>query len=185
MRLIDLTLGLCLMAAVLTSVIDYVRADSTREFVDPSGEISLPDPDMFRTDWMFLGSWAVNDEDGVESFHSVYTQPESAAAFRRDGEFPNGTVLVKEVRAGHTADMTTGRISRAEDLILWFVMIKDSTDRYAGHALWAEDWGWALFYADEPEINVALSFEDDCMSCHEPAAETDWVYSDGYAVLND
>jgi len=44
-------------------------------------------------------------------------------------------------------------------------------------------WGWALFKADAPAKNVAVSYEADCMGCHVPAAKTDRVFIQGYPTL--
>jgi hypothetical protein len=44
-------------------------------------------------------------------------------------------------------------------------------------------WGWALFKADAPDVQVATDFKKDCLGCHIPAQQTEWVYVNGYPVL--
>jgi hypothetical protein len=152
-------------------------------YVNEQGEISRPEG--YRSDWVHLGSWVVPDEKAPGyGFHDVYTQPESVAAFRKNGAFPDGAVLVKEIRSVKTADLTTGTASWAGDPAVWFVMIKDGKNRFAANPLWGEGWGWALFKADNPEKNVATSYQKDCLACHVPAKDTDWVYLQGYPTLH-
>ena len=59
----------------------------------------------------------------------VYASPGTIAAYRKDGHFPDGTVLVKEVFKTTTKDMTTGTVSSAGTLAGWFVMVKEPSGR--------------------------------------------------------
>ena len=78
--------------------------------------------------------------------HVVYTQPDSVAAFRKTGKFPDGAILIKELFSTNTEAMTTGTVSRANQTTGWFVMVKDSTNkRFPGNKLWGDGWGWAFF----------------------------------------
>jgi hypothetical protein len=54
---------------------------------------------QYQTAYQKLGSWAVAADDGPGSreMHVVYASPGTIAAYRKDGHFPDGTVLVKEV----------------------------------------------------------------------------------------
>ena len=93
-------------AAVIAAALFAVNGEAAESFspyVDDEGNISLPKD--FRS-WRFLGTWGVAaDEDdavGSKGFHNVYTQPESVAAFRATGRFPDGAVLVKELLTATT-----------------------------------------------------------------------------------
>jgi hypothetical protein len=70
-------------------------------------------PDDYRTTHQFLGSWAVAADQGKGSkeLHDVYASPGTIAAYRRDGKFPDGAVLVKEVFEAATGEMTTGTVT--------------------------------------------------------------------------
>jgi len=152
------------------------------KYVDDKGAISRPEG--YRTSWVHLGSWVVPDEKAPGyGFHDVYTQPEALAAFRKNGTFPDGAVLVKEIRAVETADMTTGKASWAGDEAVWFVMIKDAEGRFAKNPNWGEGWGWALFKAEDRNTNASTDFRKDCIPCHVPARKDDWVYLKGYPTL--
>ena len=144
----------------------YVRADGT---------ISLPAD--FRS-WRYLGTWSLagdDSEEGAFGFHNVFTQPEAVEAYRRTGAFPDGTVIVKEQFGTSTEDMTTGRVSRAQKVEGWFVMIKDAKGRFPDHRLWRDGWGWALFFAADPAATVTENYKEDCLGCHIPAEATDWI----------
>src|SRR5215510_10290458 len=94
--------------------------------VDASGNLRVPGD--YRTAYQFLGSWAVAADQGPGSkeIHLVYASPGTAAAYRKNGRFTDGSVLVKEVFETATGSMTTGTVSHAQTLKGWFVLIKDS-----------------------------------------------------------
>lgn len=150
--------------------------------VDGKGNISLPRD--FRATWAHLGSRAVPSQTEPGSgFHDVYTQPESLRTYRKTGKFPDGAVLVMEVRKATWDDMPTGHVVSAGDVSHWFVMVKDAKGRFEGHPNWGQGWGWAEFRAADPNANVSKDYRKDCLPCHEPARETDWVYTEGYPTL--
>lgn len=151
---------------------------------DADGKIKLPDQ-SFRSNWPMLGSWTVNGEDGAAGLHIVYTQPETIDAFRETGSFPDGAVIVKELRSASTEDLTTGRVSYAGDLEGWFVMVKDKSGRFEDNPLWGDGWGWGYFSADAPSSLVTMDYKLECKSCHVPAKDTDWIYTRAYPLLNE
>ena len=158
-------------------------AEEFSPYVDATGNIKLPGG--FRTSMVHLGSWFV-PEGGASGFHDVYTEKESVEAYRRTGKFPDGATLVKELRASISGSFTTGQgVSYATNgLKQWFVMIKDTKNRFAGNPLWGEGWGWALYKPDDPSKNVATNFQTDCLGCHVPAKARDWIYTEAYPTLN-
>jgi hypothetical protein len=151
--------------------------------VDANGNLHVPD--TYRSTYEFLGSWAVASDQGRGSkeLHVVYASPGTVAAYRKDGRFPDGAVLVKEVFETATAQMTTGTVSHAETLKGWFVMMKAGDGRYAGNKLWGDGWGWSWFDADNPSKTTSTDYKKDCLGCHVPARASDWVYVDGYPPL--
>src|SRR5262245_58480019 len=54
-------------------------------------------PDGYRTPYQLLGSWAIaaGQGEGSKDLHVVYASPGTITAFRKDGRFPDGAVLVK------------------------------------------------------------------------------------------
>ena len=173
---------LLLAAAGLAGMAAGEEGKGPLPFVDADGTIHFPG--NVRDEWVHLGSWGSADLNSADpAHHDVYTQPASLAAYRKTGKFPDGAVVVKELRKIKTAQMTTGPVTWAGDEILWFVMIKDEKGRFPENPNWGEGWGWALFNAGETEKNASANFRTSCLGCHIPARETDWIYVQGYPAL--
>jgi hypothetical protein len=153
--------------------------------VDAAGNLHVPSD--YQVAYEYLGSWAVADDsshpNGSKQLHEVYASPGTIAAFRKTGQFPDGTTLVKEVFATATAPMTTGTVSRADQLQGWFVMVKDRKNDHPDNKLWGDGWGWSWFDAGKPLKTTSTDYKSDCQPCHVPAQSTDWIYSQGYAPL--
>ena len=158
-------------------------ADNFSPYVTKDGGISRPT--NYRETFLHLGSWAVakKPDQPVFEMHNVYSRPEDIRAYRENGKFPDGAVLVKEITKVSSDKLTTGQSSWSTDDKVWFVMIKDSKGRFPGNDLWGDGWGWALFEAKEPARNVATDYKTDCKVCHVPAKKDDWVYIRGYSIL--
>ena len=157
------------------------------DYVSDRGVVQLPED--FRTRFVHLGSFFVPNEPGAPGpgLHDVYTQEAAVVAYRETGEFPDGTVLVKEVRGIDSKPLTTGTAHWATDVGVWFVMVRDRKDRFPEHPNFGGGWGWGLFNPDAPDTNVASSWKGEgfsnCYGCHLPAQNTDWVYIQGYPTL--
>jgi hypothetical protein len=156
---------------------------SSEAVVDANGNIHVPV--AYRTKYQLLGSWAVAPVEGQGSkeLHVVYASPGTIGAYRKDGRFPDGAVLVKEVFQGTTEELTTGTVSHAETLKGWFVMVKDSYGRHAGNRLWGDGWGWSWFDAIDASKTTSTDYKVNCRSCHVPAQASDWIYVGGYPPL--
>jgi Cytochrome P460 len=150
---------------------------------DKSGNIHVPS--NYRREFEFLGSWAIaaDNHQGSKQIHVVYASPGTSGAYRSTGAFPDGTILVKEVYAASTDELTTGTVSRADKLNGWFVMVRDSKDAHPGNALWGDGWGWSWFDAGEPAKTTTVSYRDECQACHIPARASSWIYVNGYPPL--
>jgi hypothetical protein len=151
--------------------------------VDAEGNLHVPRD--YQIGYQQLGSWAIAADDGRGSkeLHVVYASPGAIDSYRKNKRFPDGAVLIKEVFRTATNEMTTGTVSRADALKGWFVMVKDSTNRYPGNALWGDGWGWSWFDADNSTKTTSTDYRLNCKSCHVPAQATDWIYVDGYPPL--
>jgi cytochrome c len=159
------------------------KADDFSPYVTKDGGISLPLE--YREKFLHLGTWAVATKPGkpVDEMHNVYARPEDIQAYCRDGKFPDGAVLVKDVTKVGSDKLTTGQATWTTDIKIWFVMIKDAKRRFPKNDLWGDGWGWALYEAKDPKRNVATDYKTDCKVCHIPAKKDDWVYTRGYPVL--
>jgi hypothetical protein len=150
---------------------------------DAAGNLHVPD--AYRTTYQSLGSWAVAADQGQGSkeLHVVYASPGTISAYRKNGRFPDGAVLVKEVFHTGTRKMTTGTVSHAGTLKGWFVMMKDSNGRHPGNKLWGDGWGWSWFDAANPAKTTSTDYKTNCLPCHVPAQASDWIYVSGYPPL--
>lgn len=179
-----LVIAMSMVLGCVTAQASDLATKTYLKFVDKNGGILLPRDD-YRRDWAHLGSWVVEESKAPGyGFHDVYAQPEAVTAYRKTGKFPDGTVLIKEIRAVQAGTMTSGKALWAGSPNIWFVMIKDDKRRFAGNPHWAEGWGWALYEVKDPKVNVSKGFKETCMGCHVPAKKTDWVFIEGYPTLN-
>jgi len=185
---------LVLMALLLMAVTTLGaggKEGSFSRYVDGKGNIVLPKE--IRAGWVHLGTWSVTSRAAVGpdvakaspgvGLHEVYTQPESLKAYKKSGKWPDGAVLVMEVRAIQWDDLSTGHVMYAGEATEWFVMVKDSKGRFKNNPNWGDGWGWAVFKAADPKKNLSKGYKNDCMSCHEPNKDTDWVHVGGYPTL--
>ncbi|WP_169903097.1 cytochrome P460 family protein [Paraferrimonas sedimenticola] len=152
-------------------------------WVNANGELRLPT--NLQRGWLHLGSSALMAADGtrIESIHSVYTQADAADYYRKHGKFADGTVLIKEIRFANMNDLVTGALASADAVDVWFMMVKDTRDRFKGKRDWGKSWGWALFGSNDPTTNVSAGYEQECLGCHVPAKRSDYVYTKLYPGL--
>lgn len=157
--------------------------------VDEQGNISRPTG--FRENWTHLGSWYVTSDgmSGGATMHDVYATPESVKGFKDNGQWPDGTVLVKTVSSLESRQLTTGHAQWTGTPAVWFVMVRDRQNRFPENKAWGEGWGWALFEAKDPDKNLTTDWRgtgfNNCFGCHTPARNTEWVYIDGYPTVRD
>ena len=158
-------------------------AEKFSEYVDAAGNISFPRD--YSMTFMHLGTYATasKPEGAVDQVHAVYARPKDVIAYRKSGKFPDGAVIVKDVQHVASALLKTGRATWSTDTDVWFVMIKDSRNRFANNELWGDGWGWALFSGKDPEKQIATDYKTDCRGCHVPAKADDWLYIRGYPAL--
>lgn len=147
-------------------------------YVDEKGNITLPKD--YRTTFVHLGTFSVasTKEKEAAELHNVYARREDLAAYKQTGKWPDGAVIVKDVYEAKSEDLTTGRSSWASTIKVWFVMIKDTTNRFPDNPLWGNGWGWALFEGGNPDKQTAEDYRSDCRTCHLPAKKSDWLYLD-------
>ena len=176
-----------------------VHAASCRPAFDPAVDAGgkLHVPSDYRTTYQYLGTWSAAREQGAgaQELHVVYASPDTIAAYRKDGHFPDGTVLVKEVYRATTEPMTTGTLSHADTLRGWFVMVRDSKGRHAANEVWGDGWGWSWFDANQPSVASrslptrdgvpmpTFDYRANCKGCHAPAQASEWIYTQGYPPL--
>ncbi len=190
-KVMNALFAIALFLVVASTSAGGERSLSFSPYVDSKGAISLPSD--FRSTWVHLGTWVVTstaatgpgrDNTGPGTgIHDVYTQEKWLKDYKKRGKWPDGTVLVMEVRAMQWDDLPTGHVIVEGEPIKWMIMVKDAKGRFSGNSNWGDGWGWALFKSANPKSNVSANYKNDCLSCHEVAKETDWVFTQGYPTL--
>lgn len=183
------TLMITSLTAFVTAISSsaVVAGDGFSAYVDTQGNIERPQ--NFRNEWAHLGSWLVKNDEMASGpgVHDVYTQPKTIQAVQETGLWPDGAVLVKEIRSIKSRRLTTGNAQWAGDASAWFVMVRDRKNRFPDNPAWGEGWGWALFEADAPSKNLTTTWKgegfNNCFGCHIPAKSTDWVFVEGYPAI--
>jgi len=120
------------------AVTGRVKVDTA---VDRFGKLHVPD--NYRATYQLLGTWAVAKDQGSGSaeLHIVFASPGTIEACRKDGHFPDGAILVKEVYRAATEPMTAGTVSHIDSLRGWFVMVRDRNDHHGTNEVWGDGWG--------------------------------------------
>ena len=112
------TVGLAVAASLVADTVTALAqirgaapAGATANVVDATGHLRVPAD--HRSLYQALGSWAIAADSGQGSkeIHTIYASPGGIDAYRKTGRFPDGAVLVKEVFATSTNEMTTGTVT--------------------------------------------------------------------------
>ena len=156
-----------------------------------SGDLILPKNNIWR-DWVFVGAPltpnALNGgKAGFPEYHNVYIEPGSYEIFKKTSEFPEGTIMFKELQLTLPGDNPDG--SRTEpsgrgyfpgDFNGADVTVKD-TKRYAATG----GWGFYNFNHHEPKAPTAtLKPREECAYCHIANAKKDAVWTQFYRLLD-
>ena len=153
------------------------------------GELVLPEG--FR-EWVFIGAPLTphglnNGKAGFPEYHHVYVNPDAFAVYQRTGEFPEGTVIAKElvlVQKGDykdgSKDAPSGRGYFAGEFQGMDVMVKDSKRFKADNG-----WGFFNFGHNAPpyQAPARAAATESCASCHATNAGKGMVFKTYYPVL--
>jgi hypothetical protein len=137
-----------------------------------SGEL-IP-PSDFR-DWVFLtSSLDLNYDPGEAKTHvfdNVFVDPASWAAFKKSGEWPDGTVFVRENRVGGAeASIAKAGQFQTERTIGLELHVRDDR-RFQG--------GWGFFATNGAPAKL-IPYQASCYSCHEQHGATQSVFTQFY-----
>lgn len=148
-------------------------------------------PEGYR-EWVFVGAPLTphglnNGKAGFPEYHHVYVNPDAFAVYQRTGEFPEGTVIAKELvllKKGDyqdgSANAASGRGYFAGKFNGMDVMVKDSK-RYR------ETQGWGFFnfghHAPPYAKTAQAAPAESCAACHEANAQKNMVFTQYYPIL--
>jgi hypothetical protein len=176
------------VAALVVGIAKSVRAQSTPSWGPKwtvTGELLLPEN---YHHWVYLGSpltpHALNGgEAAFPEFHNVYTQPEAFAAYQATGEWPEGTIMFKElqlVRPSMSSDGSSIEVSGRG----YFPGARNGADvSVKDSARFQESDGWGFFnfghHAPPYLESAAAQPVDACAGCH-IANATNMVFTKFY-----
>lgn len=112
----------------------------------------------------------------------VYIDPESFAQWKKNGEFRDGTMMIKElVSVGAHQGPGSGNGYFMGGYIGLEASVKDAK-RFAKEP---GNWAYYIFYVpDQPLVAAAKNFATaECAACHQSAAKHDMVFTQFYPVL--
>jgi len=196
-----LTYAIAILA--LGAVTTAVSADRQSTNTAPARGRYLPEytkdgdlmlPKNWRS-WVYVGSPLTPDglnggHAGFPEYHNVYIEPGSFEIYKKTGEFPDGTIMFKELQRvlkpqqfpdGSRTEPSgrgyfPGEFSGAD------VSVKDSK-RYAQIG---STWGYYNFNHHEPKaLTAKVRPKSDCTFCHIEGAKKDEVWTQFYRLLDN
>ncbi len=174
-----LPVGVEVMAALLV-----LAATAEGQEIKFATDGALEKPTGYR-EWIYVGApLTPNDMNGGDApfpeFHSVYINPSAWQAYKRDGNFPDGTVLVKELVSVGEKAASSGKGYFMGEFIGLEAAVKDSKrfPKAAG------SWAYFSFGHSYPLAAKAKAQETvSCAACHQALAADDQVFTQYYPVL--
>ena len=184
--------GSAIATAMLLGSLKHSNAQSKPRYLPEytaSGELILPK--NFH-EWVYVGSPltpnALNGGTaGFPEYHNVYIEPGSYEIFKQTGQFPEGTILFKELQLTLQGENPDG--SRTEPSGRGYfpgkfngadVTVKDSK-RFPE----SNGWGYFNFNHHEPKAPTAkVKDKSDCAYCHIASAKKDEVWTQFYPLLD-
>ncbi|WP_444883385.1 cytochrome P460 family protein [Microbulbifer sp. PSTR4-B] len=155
-------------------------------------KLELVQPKNFRR-WVFIGSPITPNglNGGNASFpeyHNVYVQPRAFEYYRKHGEWPEGTIMLKELQltGGKATELdgsryeSSGRGYFPGPVYGMDVSVKDSTRFQESNG-----WGYFNFGHHAPPYAASTKVMDiaNCAGCHMANASEDMVFMDLYRPL--
>jgi len=177
---------LTLSMGVITAAKAETTAEDVGRYVVFDEQGNLQRPTGYR-EWIYIGSpLTPNDMNSGKAafpeFHNVYIDPVSWEHWKTAGEFPDETIIVKELVSVGSKQAVSGNGYFQGDYIGLEAMVKSKT-RFpdaSGH------WGFFRFTIEgssnlHRKANVQAG--ENCLSCHQANAATDHVFTQYYPVL--
>jgi Cytochrome P460 len=188
-------IGLCAIGTVVFAQRQQTNAALVRQRYLPEytkdGDLVLPK--NWRT-WVYVGSPLTPDAlnggmAGFPEYHNVYIEPGSYDIYKKTGEFPEGTIMFKELQRvlgppqfpDESMQQPSGRGYFPGAMNGADVTVKD-TKRYAD----TNGWGYFNFNHHEPKASTAkVKAKSECAFCHIANAKKDNVWTQFYRELDN
>jgi hypothetical protein len=192
LAILSAAVGVMITASVImTGISQVVLAQSAPAWGpqwNEQGELTLP-RDYHQ--WVFLGSpltpHALNGGSaGFPEYHNVYVHPEAFNAFRNSGEWPEGTIMLKELQLTRPGSNPDGSAVEASGRG-YFPGERNGIDISVRDSKRFKDsngWGFFNFGHHAPPYaqTAAAQPVEACAGCH-IANATNMVFSKFYAPI--
>lgn len=184
------------LAAGIASVAQVLEAATARPAPawgpqwTANGELVLP---RGYHEWVFLGSPLTPNglnggKAGFPEYHNVYVHPEVFRAYRRTGEWPEGTIMLKELQLSQPGTFPDGSSVEASGRG-YFPAARNGIDISVRDSRRFKDTnGWGFFnfghHAPPYAKTAAAAPKEACAGCH-MANATNMVFSKFYTPILD
>ncbi len=170
--------GLAVSLLALALLSGSQAGESNAAAYTPQGRMKFPDG--YR-EWIYLSSGLdmsyreTAGADGHSMFDNVFADPGSYRQFLSTGTWPEGTLLVMEVRgAAQKGSINRSGRFQTGDAMGVEVHVKDGK-RFAG--------GWAFFAFAGTQPAAQIPTTAQCYSCHRDHAAVDTTFVQFYPTL--
>lgn len=138
-------------------------------------------PPVDYREWVFLSAgvdMSYSDQAVMADAHmfdNVFAPPAAYAAFKRDGVWPDKTVLVLELRGGRSKGSINKRGTFQSGEVMGLETHVKDTARFKG--------GWAFFGFDGDKPATKIPDTAACYACHQTHAAADTTFVQFYPTL--
>ena len=176
------SLLVCLCSSISISAKDiplknHAKFNSAGELIRPTG---------YR-EWIYIGSPLTpndmnNGKAAFPEFHNVYIDPTSWEHWKNTGEFPDGTLIVKELVSVGSKQASSGSGYFQGE----YLGLEASTKSIKHFPDVPGNWGYFRFTIDnstELRKTSVVQAKNNCLGCHKASAAQDQVFTQYYPVL--
>lgn len=159
------------------SLKNHAQFNSAGELIRPTG---------YR-EWIYIGSPLTpndmnNGKANFPEFHNVYIDPSSWKHWKSKGEFPDGTIIIKElVSVGSKQAASGSGYFQGE-----YIGLEASTKSIKYFPNVPGNWGYFRFtiYNSTQLLKTSVvQAKNNCLGCHKASAAQDQVFIQYYPVL--
>lgn len=173
------------MAASLQAA-PICKSDTQKSCANFNGKGELVRPTGYR-EWIYVGAPVTPNDlnDGKAAFpefHNVYIDPASWSAWKKTGEFRDGTIVIKELVSVGSKKTFSGNGYFMGEYLGLEAMVKSKKHFPKSDG----NWGFFRFTNDDYKGLKTVASElpqSVCLSCHTPNAQYDNIFIQHYPVL--
>lgn len=178
---------------ILVTATNTARSQSTPSWGPKwtaTGELMLP---QGYHEWIFLGSpltpHALNGgKAAFPEYHNVYVQPQAFKAYKESGQWPDGTIMLKELQLTRSATHDDGSSVEVSGRGFFPAALNGIDISVKDGERFEDTNGWGFFnfghHAPPYATTAAAMPKDACAGCHIANADN-MVFSKFYApILN-